>query len=356
MATNPQPTNRAPTTVSFSLGRVLKLLLPAVAIIGGVYAWFYYQEQKNIGEVDYRKEIGTSMSRVYAPFLKLDPSLKDANGDLIADSPADAGKLVDPPTLVFAPLPAPTGFEETWGEFKTHLAKQTGKAVEFKDTNVDELRNMLKEGQVHIAGVSTGAVPVAVNVGFVPDCVPAAADGTYGYEMQILVPADSPVKSPKDLKGKTIKLTGASSHSGYKAALTILRDEFQLEPGRDYAFPVTGGHDRSIQALARKECDAVAVAGDMLNRAVAHGEIKHEQFRSIYKSAKFPPAAYGHVYNLKPDLAAKVKEAFVTFDWKGTGLAKSYEGTGQSKFVPVEYKKDWQFVRDIDAKLMAWGN
>jgi phosphonate transport system substrate-binding protein len=355
MATNPQPTNPTPPAAKFSPGRVFKILIPAIAGVGLIFAWFYYKEQRNIGEVNYRKEIGSSMSRVYAEFLKLDPALTDADGDMVADTPTDPAKHLDPPTLVFAPLPTAEGPASTWDDFKAHLAKQTGKAVEYRDVvEIGELRQLIKDGSVHVVGVNTGAVPVAVNVGFVPVCVPAAADGTFGYEMEILVPADSPVKSPKDLKGKTLKLTGASSHSGYKAALVILNDEFKLEPGRDFAFPVTGGHDKSIQLLARKECDAVAVAGDLLHRAVAHGDIKAEQYRSIYKSAKFPPAAYGYGCKLKPELAAKVREAFVTFDWKGTGLEKSYAGTGQVKFVPVDYKKDWQYVRDIDAKLMQW--
>jgi phosphonate transport system substrate-binding protein len=208
---------------------------------------------------------------------------------------------------------------------------------------------------LHVFGVNTGGVPAAVNAGFVPVCVPAAADGSFGYEMEFLVPADGTVKSIKDLKGKTMKLTDTSSHSGFKAALVVLKKDAELTPGRDVTISMSGSHDASIRALASKQCDAVSVASDLLKRAEANGVIKPAQYRSIYKSAKFPPAAYGYVYNLKPDLAAKVKEAFTSFDWKGTGLEKSLGSAGQAKFVPISYKDHWKYVREIDQEILSWG-
>ncbi len=62
--------------------------------------------------------------------------------------------------------------------------------------------------------------------------------------------------------------------------------------------------------------------------------------RSIYKSQTFPTTGYGYVYNLKPELAAKVKEAFFTFHWEGTELLKEFEKSEppQEKFLPITFK------------------
>jgi phosphonate transport system substrate-binding protein len=328
-----------------------------LVVVGAAAAWVYYREWKNVPEVDYLGEIGSSLRRFSGEMTVLDPSLQDADGDLVADPPKDPAKQIDPAVLVFAPLPSPGGeTAAAWDEFKAHLAKVTGKTVEYQDTpDLVRLRELLRNGRIHVCGVNTGGVPAAVNAGFVPDCAPAAADGSYGYEMEFIVPADSPVKSPKDLKGKSVKLVAASSHSGYKAPLVVLREEFHLVPDRDFKLSISGSHDRSIGMVANKACDAAPVANDMLRRAEARGDIKSGQYRSIYKSAKFPPGAYGHVYSLKPDLAAKVREAFLAFDWKGTGLEKTFGSSGQAKFVAVDYRKDWQYVRDVDGKLLSWG-
>ena len=50
----------------------------------------------------------------------------------------------------------------------------------------------MRSGRLHIAGVNTGGNPVAVScAGFVPFAMMAAGDGSFGYEMEIIVPADS---------------------------------------------------------------------------------------------------------------------------------------------------------------------
>ena len=68
---------------------------------------------------------------------------------------------------------------------------------------------------------------------------------------------------------------------------------------------------------------------------VDRGVVKKEQIVTIYKSKTFPTTGYGYVYNLKPDLAKKVQEAFLTFPWKGTELEKECSKQGVSKFTPI---------------------
>jgi phosphonate transport system substrate-binding protein len=59
------------------------------------------------------------------------------------------------------------------------------------------------------------------------------------------------------------------------------------------------------------------------------------------------------VYNLKPELAAKVKDAFLNFNWEGSALAKEFNKSEppQEKFMPISYKQYWQVVRDIDKAM-----
>ncbi|HVR59142.1 MAG TPA: PhnD/SsuA/transferrin family substrate-binding protein, partial [Pseudolabrys sp.] len=127
----------------------------------------------------------------------LDKAYCDRNSDLVADTPA---QTVNPPTLVFAytPVEDPALYTKVWDGFLRHLEKVTGKKVVFfpVQSNAAEIEAM-RSGRLHIAGVSTGPTPIAVNcAGYVPFAIMGSQDGRFGYEMEIIVPADSPIKTP----------------------------------------------------------------------------------------------------------------------------------------------------------------
>ena len=76
----------------------------------------------------------------------------------------------------------------------------------------------------------------------------AAKDGSFGYEMEIIVPADSPIKTPADLKGKKVAFTSPTSNSGFKAPSAILKADFDLEAKKDFEPAFSGKHDNSCSA------------------------------------------------------------------------------------------------------------
>ena len=55
-------------------------------------------------------------------------------------------------------------------------------------------------------------------------------------------------------------------------------------------------------------------------------------------------SGFGHVYNLEPKLAEKVKQAFFTFPWEGSALKAEYKEDDQ--FIPNDYRKDWAHPQD----------
>jgi phosphonate transport system substrate-binding protein len=292
-----------------------------------------------------------------APALALDERFKDADNDMVADTPADPKLLVDPPTLIFAytPVEDPAVYAKVWQEFLDHLAKTTGKKVQFfpVQSNAAQIEAM-RAGRLHVAGFNTGSNPLAVNcAGFVPFAMMASDKGEFGYEMQIITHPGSGIEKVEDIKGKKMAFTAETSNSGYKAPSALLRDKFKLEAGRDYAPVFSGKHDNSIIGVANKDYPAAAIASSVRGRMIARGVVKAEQFKVVYTSETFPTTAYGHVYNLKPELAAKVKQAFFTFKWEGTALLKEFEKSEPpaQKFIPITYKGHWQIVRDIDQAL-----
>ncbi|HEY8495549.1 MAG TPA: PhnD/SsuA/transferrin family substrate-binding protein, partial [Limnochordales bacterium] len=111
----------------------------------------------------------------------------------------------------------------------------------------------------------------------------------------------------------------------------------------------SGGHDASILGVASGDYDAAPVASEVVDRIAARGLYDPEELMIIWESQPFPTTSYGYVYNLHPDLVAKIKEAFFTFDFRGTALGEEFQGV--TKFVPITYQKDWEIIRAIQRYL-----
>ena len=280
----------------------------------------------------------------------LDKAYCDRNGDLTADPPTDPKKLLNPSTLIFAYTPTedPAVYQKAWDGFLKHLEKITGKKVVFFPVQSNAAQyEAMRSGRLHVAGVNAGGNATAVNcAGFVPFTMMAEPDNSFGYEMEIVVPADSPIKKPADLKGHKIAFTDATSNSGFKAPSAILKADFNLEAKRDFEPVFSGKHDNSILGVVNKDYEAAAVANSVLNRMLDRKVFDPAKIRSIYKSETFPTTGYGTVYNLDPKLVESIKKAFFEFPWEGSALAAEFKKEG--KFIPIEYKKDWAVLRKID--------
>jgi phosphonate transport system substrate-binding protein len=301
--------------------------------------------------------IGALSLAFASPAAALDARFTDADGDMVADAPKDPKQLIDPPVLIFAytPVEDPAVYAKVWDGFLKHMTKVTGKRVQFfpVQSNAAQIEAM-RAGRLHVAGFNTGATPLAVTCsGFVPFSIMASKDDRYGYEMEIITFPGSGIEKVEDIKGKRMAFTSETSNSGYKAPSAFLRDKFGLNPGTDYQPVFSGKHDNSILGVANKDYPAAAIASSVKLRMEARGAVKPDQTKVIYRSQTFPSTAYGYVYNLKPELAAKIKEAFFTFPWEGSELYKEFQKSNPpvSKFLPITYKQHWEVVRDVDRAM-----
>lgn len=283
---------------------------------------------------------------------QLSPRYQDNDLDLVADPPTDAGDWRDPRILVFAytPVEDPALYSRVWDEFIAHMEALTGKEVRFfpVQSNAAQLEAM-RAGRLHVAGFNTGSTPVAVNcTGFVPFAMMAAKDGSFGYEMEIITFPDSGIESAADLRGRQLAFTSPTSNSGFKAPSTLLNREFGLIADSDYRTAYSGSHDNSILGVVNGDYEAAAIANEVLRRMQGRDVVRADQYRSIYKSLTFPTTAYGMAYNLKPELAAQIREAFFSFNWEGSALQREFADAGMASFIPITYQQQWRVIREID--------
>ncbi|AHC14921.1 phosphate/phosphite/phosphonate ABC transporter substrate-binding protein [Salinispira pacifica] len=278
--------------------------------------------------------------------------LVDQDGDLVADAPENEADWVDPQVLVFAytPVEDPEVYRDVWSEFLDHLSAETGKEVQFfpVQSNAAQLEAM-RAGRLHVAGFNTGSNPLAVNAaGFIPFAMMAGEDGSFGYEMEIITHVDSDITQVEDLEGRTLAFTSPTSNSGFKAPSALLKGEFDMIADEDFNTTFSGAHDASILGVANKDYEAASIANSVLARMIERGLVDESELRTIYKSQTFPTTGYGYVYNLKPELADSIRQAFFSFDWEGTQLLAEFGQNGESQFIPITYKNHWAVIRTID--------
>lgn len=345
---SPPPSRRSPSFIPI-------ILLTVIAVAAGAAAMYFitiYKPQRDtLDQTSKRLLHMTGMDRPVTN--KLASNFADEDGDLVADAPKDASQQIDPPKLTFCYIASeePSEYASQWKAFCDHLAKVTGKTVEYVEfkNSEDQLR-ALRDGKLNVSGFNSGSVPMAVDVcGYVPVARMPTADAA-GTHVEIIVPADSSLQSVNDLRNRkhTLALVEPNSNSGYKAPMVLLHRNPGLDPERDYLIRTTGDHRVSIEGVAKRQYDAAAVSADILAREEAQSKIKKADYRSIFKSESFPSAALGYAYNLKPELAAKVREAILTFDMKGTPLETEFSPVTQTTFIPVTYKEAWSLIRAID--------
>jgi len=278
----------------------------------------------------------------------LDARYCDENRDLVADQPKDAKTWQNPATLVFSytPVEDPAVYENVFDDFMQHLSKVTGKRVRWYPAESYAAQvEAMRSGRLHIAGVATGPTPYAVNLaGFQPVASMQRTDGGIGYTLQLIVPKDSSIKSVADLKGKRVAHVTPSSNSG-DIAPRALFSAMGVVPGKDYEVLYSGKHDNSIMGVVNKDYDAAPVASTVVERMQARGMFKADALRVVYETAPFPRTAFGVAHNLAPELKAKIREAFLGFDFKKSKLATEFKDT--ERFTSISYKDAWRDVLTI---------
>jgi len=280
----------------------------------------------------------------------LAPEYSDATGRLLADSPTDPQKLLNPDTLVLS-YGEDSDVEVqpvSWEDFQKYLSEVTGKKVVIQQYhNTVEDVAAVKEGRIHVVALHAADTPYLVNnAGFIPIAVLGSDGAPLGNHLDLAVAASSDIRAISDLRGRTLTCTQPTSITGHRAAIAVLLEEAKLRPDVDYTVSYSLGQTKSILGLVEGDFAAAALSDDKLQTLIKAGRVKPSDYRIIYESQVIPRFTIGYVYNLHPELTAKVTEAILNF--KNEGAATEETNAAPMRFVPTDYKKDFEFVRQID--------
>jgi phosphonate transport system substrate-binding protein len=282
------------------------------------------------------------------PRGELDPLYCDADGNMTADAPTDAAKFKNPRSLLltYSPQEDPATYEKMWAPYVNHMTTCTKRPVRFLQVHSSAASiEALRSGRVQISLLSAGDTPFAVNVA---GAVPFANHGTEkngitAYHLIVVVKANSPLRTMKDLANKRVAHVSPSSNSGNLAPRALFPAE-GLVPDKDYKVLYSGKHDNSIAGVARGDYDAAAVADDVLIRMIQRGAVKENELRIIYKSRPFPAGSLALAHDLDPALRKTITDCTFTFRFPPE-LSNAFRGP--DRFVPLDYKRDFESVRRV---------
>lgn len=134
------------------------------------------------------------------------------------------------------------------------------------------------------------------------------------YKSFFIVKTDSNIHSLTDLADKNLALVNTSSISGYAMPRLMLADVGVDNPDQFFKqIVITGGHDRSIEAVEEGAVDAAAVAS--LFFEVLPPEVKNK-FRVIAESGPFPSGVFVVRNGFDPILKEKILRAFSNYSQK----------------------------------------
>jgi phosphonate transport system substrate-binding protein len=280
----------------------------------------------------------------------LAPEYSDTKGRLFADPPSDPQQLLDPDVLVLAHYTDADVDTQPidWDDMQAQVGMATGKTVVRQDyLNTADDVGAIKAGKIQIVALHAADTPYVVNnAGFIPVAVLGTEAGAHGNHLDIAVGKKSKIQKLADLRGHKLTCTAPDSITGYRAAIAVLSQEAALSPDVDYFINFSTSQKLSILGLASGDIEVVALSDDKLQSMLKKGSIGASDYRLIYESQVIPRLTIGYIYNLKPELAAKLNSVILNFKNEGGAIDETTDKP--MRFFAIDYKKDFAFVRRID--------
>lgn len=253
---------------------------------------------------------------------------------LLAGSPSTFAQ-----TLRVSAIPdeAPTELQRKFKPLGEYLAKETGLDVQF--TPVSDYAAVVE-------GLATKKIDLAWLGGFtyiqakqrtkggVQPIVQRAEDEK--FISKFIVPADSPVKTLAELKGKNFVFGSPASTSGHLMPRHfLLKDGINPETDfRNVAF--SGAHDATVAFVASGKADGGALNASVLSKLIEKGNTNAARVKVI---ATTPPY-YDYNWTVRPDmdpaLVKKLTNAFLKLDPDNPAQKELLDLQRASKFVATK--------------------
>ena len=253
--------------------------------------------------------------------------------------------------LVMGLIPAESN-EEMVAKFepmRAYLEKKLGVKVKvFTATDYTGVIEAMKKKRVDIAWFGPLSYYLAEQeAGAEAFAVGVNEKGKSTYRSIFVVPGDSPAKSLKDLKGKSVAFVDPASTSGCLMPTYMVKKATGMMPEQFFGkFTYAGSHDAAELAVKNRTVDAAADNDITYPKMLAKGLITKESNRILLESSDLPGSPLVYRRDLPADLKHKIQDAIIT-------AHKDVKVSGYGNIIRYDAVKpaDYQLIRNMVKEL-----
>lgn len=169
------------------------------------------------------------------------------------------------------------------------------------------------------------------------------------YKSEILVKADSPIKTVADLKGKKMGWQGVTSAAGYVYPGFVLK-KAGVDPVKDVTGVQFQGHDKAVIALLNGQVDAVGVFQDIRTNMLKDYPDVFKQTRVLSYSDKIPNDTIAVRSDMDAAWKKKITDAFIAIGNDPEGQKVIFDVYSHKGYVASNDSK-FDIVRNVNKEM-----
>ncbi|KQX51696.1 MULTISPECIES: phosphate/phosphite/phosphonate ABC transporter substrate-binding protein [unclassified Paenibacillus] len=169
------------------------------------------------------------------------------------------------------------------------------------------------------------------------------------YKSEILVKADSPIKTVADLKGKKMGWQGVTSAAGYVYPGFVLK-KAGVDPVKDVTGVQFQGHDKAVIALLNGQVDAVGVFQDIRANMTKDYPDVFKQTRVLSFSDKIPNDTIAVRSDMDAAWKKKITDAFIAIGNDPDGQKVIFDVYSHKGYVASDDAK-FDIVRSVNKEM-----
>jgi phosphonate transport system substrate-binding protein len=260
--------------------------------------------------------------------------------------------------MAFVPSIEAQGVLESGEQLAGMLEQRTGYTVDtLQATSYVGIVEAMSSGDVQVAWLPPMAYVFAHQRNGAQPILKVVRHGSPTYRGQIVVAADSPIKTLADLKGRKVAFPDQTSASGHLYPKALLL-EHGVDPEVDCEVIFAGSHDAALTCLLKGSADAACTFEDARKGIRTAFPDVMETTRVLQTTVDIPADCVAVSSDLAPDVVANVNTALAAIAADETGkqvLMELYEIEGlvpatDADYAPVR-KMAEQLGLDVSAQV-----
>ena len=250
---------------------------------------------------------------------------------------AHAAPNPDPQTLKVALLPdenASTIIKNNQ-PLKDYLEKTLGKKIELiVTTDYSSMIEAMRPGRLDLAYFGPLSYVLARQKSEIEPFVALKTKGSTTYQSVVIANSAAGVSRIEDIKGKNMAYGDKASTSSHLIPKSVLAEK-GLDVGRDYQEHFVGSHDAVAIAVQNGHAQAGGLSRPIFESLVERKVIDSAKVKVLGYSKPFPQYPWTLRSNLKPELKAKIRAAFL--DLKEPAVLKAFKAEGFDAVTDQQY-------------------